>query len=74
MTRAGTCFSSLLTIAVATGLAVTWAGPATAQANREVNVICSVQAAWCNIIATTFERSQGIKVNMTAKGDRKSVV
>jgi iron(III) transport system substrate-binding protein len=62
-----------LTIAVATGLAVTWAGPATAQANREVNVICSVQAAWCNIIATTFERSQGIKVNMTAKGSGEAL-
>ena len=36
--------------------------------NREVNIICSAQAAWCSMIAVTFEKSQGIKVNMTAKG------
>jgi iron(III) transport system substrate-binding protein len=32
-----------------------------------------VQAAWCNIIAVTFERSQGIKVNMTAKGSGEAL-
>jgi iron(III) transport system substrate-binding protein len=48
-------------------------GPAQAQANREVNIICSVQAAWCSMIATTFERSQGIKVNMTAKGSGEAL-
>ena len=35
---------------------------------RELNVICSVQAEWCNIIQTTFSRTAGIKVNMTNKG------
>ena len=45
----------------------------TAQAqNREVNIICSAQAAWCSMIAVTFEKSQGIKVNMTAKGSGSS--
>lgn len=44
-----------------------------AQGNREVNIICSVQAAWCSMIATTFERSQGIKVNMTAKGSGEAL-
>lgn len=48
-------------------------GPAQAQTNREVNIICSVQAAWCSMIATTFERSQGIKVNMTAKGSGEAL-
>ena len=48
-------------------------GPAQAQASREVNIICSVQAAWCSMIATTFERSQGIKVNMTAKGSGEAL-
>jgi len=46
----------------------------TAQAqNREVNVICSAQAAWCSMIAVTFEKSQGIKVNMTAKGSGEAL-
>lgn len=40
----------------------------TAQAqSSEVNIICSVQADWCNLIQTTFTRTQGIKVNMTLK-------
>jgi iron(III) transport system substrate-binding protein len=39
----------------------------------EVNVICSAQAAWCSMIAVTFEKSQGIKVNMTAKGSGEAI-
>ena len=47
---------------------------ANAQAqNREVNIICSAQAAWCSMIAVTFEKSQGIKVNMTAKGSGEAI-
>ena len=47
---------------------------ASAQAqNREVNIICSAQAAWCSMIAVTFEKSQGIKVNMTAKGSGEAI-
>lgn len=40
---------------------------------KEVNVICSVQADWCNVVATTFEKSQGIKVNMTMKGSGEAI-
>lgn len=29
-----------------------------------VNVICSVQVEWCNLIQTTFSRIAGVKVNM----------
>ncbi len=47
--------------------------PAHAQQQREVNIICSVQAPWCSMIATTFERSQSIKVNMTAKGSGEAL-
>ena len=39
----------------------------------EFNVICSAQAAWCNILAVTFERSQGVKVNMTLKGSGEAI-
>jgi iron(III) transport system substrate-binding protein len=46
--------------------------PAQAQ-NTEVNVICSAQAAWCGMVAVTFEKSQGIKINMTAKGSGEAL-
>jgi iron(III) transport system substrate-binding protein len=36
--------------------------------DKEINVICSVQAQWCNLIQTTFAKTSGIKVNMTLKG------
>ncbi len=39
----------------------------------EVNVICSAQAAWCSMIAVTFEKSQGVKVNMTMKGSGEAI-
>ena len=46
--------------------------PAHAQ-NKELNLICSAQAAWCNMIAVTFEKSQGVKVNMTLKGSGEAL-
>ncbi|MEY4470040.1 MAG: Phosphoglycerate transport regulatory protein PgtC precursor [Pseudomonadota bacterium] len=46
----------------------------TAQAQSgEFNMICSAQAAWCNILAVTFEKSQGVKVNMTLKGSGEAI-
>lgn len=33
----------------------------------ELNVICSAQADWCNVLQTTYSRTRGIKVNMTLK-------
>lgn len=41
--------------------------PAQAQ-DSEVNIICSAQADWCNLMQTTFGKTRGIKVNMTIKG------
>jgi iron(III) transport system substrate-binding protein len=41
--------------------------------SSEVNVICSAQAAWCSMIAVTFEKSQGVKVNMTMKGSGEAI-
>lgn len=51
-----------------------WAAavPLAAQA-AEVNVICSAQAAWCNMLAVTFEKSQGIKVNLALKGSGEAI-
>jgi iron(III) transport system substrate-binding protein len=50
--------------------AVACASPAFAQ---QLNVICPVQAEWCNLAATEFERETGIKVAMTLKGSGESL-
>ena len=48
-------------------------GPAQAQDGGQLNVICSVQAEWCNMIQTVFARTTGIKVNMSLKGSGESL-
>ena len=50
---------------------VACAGGAAAQG--QVNVICSVQADWCNMIQTVFAKSTGIKVNMSLKGSGEAL-
>jgi iron(III) transport system substrate-binding protein len=49
------------------------AGTAQAQDSGQLNVICSVQAEWCNMIQTVFTRSTGIKVNMSLKGSGEAL-
>jgi len=44
-----------------------------AQDGGQVNVICSVQAEWCNMIQTVFAKSTGIKVNMSLKGSGEAL-
>ena len=39
----------------------------------QVNVICSVQADWCNMIQTVFAKRTGIKVNMALKGSGEAL-
>lgn len=54
------------TVALAAVLALALHGAA-AQAQtpeRQLNVLCSVQADWCNLIQVTFPRVSGIKVNI----------
>ena len=43
-----------------------------AVAQQQLNVICPVQAEWCNAVATEFEKETGIKVGMTLKGSGES--
>ena len=47
-------------------LAALFSLPASAQ-DTTLNVICSVQVEWCNLIQTTFSRVAGIKVNMVQR-------
>ncbi len=46
---------------------------AAASAQGQVNIICSVQAEWCNLMATVFARTTGTKVNMVAKGSGEAL-
>ncbi|MDP3084822.1 MAG: ABC transporter substrate-binding protein, partial [Rubrivivax sp.] len=39
----------------------------------QLNVICSVQAEWCNMIQTVFTRTTGVKVNMALKGSGEAL-
>ena len=48
-------------------------GPATAAAQGQLNVICSVQIEWCQILATVFTKTSGVKVNMVQKGSGESI-
>ena len=42
-------------------------------AQGQVNVICSVQADWCNNIATIYSRTTGTKVNVALKGSGEAL-
>ncbi|MEY2619811.1 MAG: hypothetical protein RL522_2813 [Pseudomonadota bacterium] len=44
-----------------------------ASAQGQVNIICSVQAEWCNLMSTVFARTTGTKVNMVAKGSGEAL-
>jgi ABC-type Fe3+ transport system, periplasmic component len=65
LARAGLTASRFAAVAV-----VASASPALAQ---QLNVICPVQAEWCNLAATEFERETGTKVAMTLKGSGESL-
>ena len=56
-------------IALALALAVIGGGAAA----QQVNIICSVQAEWCNMMSTVYSRTTGVKVNMTAKGSGEAL-
>jgi len=62
--------ATLLAAALA---AAATAGTAQAQSGGQVNIICSVQAEWCNMIQTVFARTTGIKVNMSLKGSGEAL-
>jgi iron(III) transport system substrate-binding protein len=51
---------------------VLFASPALAQ-EQQVNIICSVQAEWCNLIQTVYAKTTGVKVNMSLKGSGEAL-
>jgi iron(III) transport system substrate-binding protein len=48
------------------------AGGLTAASAQQLNVICNVQAEWCTLAATEFEKETGIKATMLLKGSGES--
>ncbi|HUR89773.1 MAG TPA: ABC transporter substrate-binding protein, partial [Ramlibacter sp.] len=44
-----------------------------AGAQGQVNVICSVQAEWCNMMATVYARTTGTRVNVSLKGSGEAL-
>jgi iron(III) transport system substrate-binding protein len=40
---------------------------------QTVNVICSVQAEWCNMIGTVYARTTGVKINISMKGSGEAL-
>ncbi len=66
---------TITTIRLAVSLAAAAAAalPAHAQDAGQLNVICSVQAEWCNMIQTVFAKTTGIKVNMSLKGSGEAL-
>ena len=61
---------ALATVALALS---TLASTAQAQDAGQVNIICSVQAEWCNMIQTVYARTTGVKVNMSLKGSGEAL-
>ena len=49
------------------------AAPAQAQDGDQINIICSVQAEWCNLIQTVYARTTGVKVDMSLKGSGEAL-
>ena len=54
-------------------LGILLAGASTLAAAQQVNVICSVQADWCNMISTVYARTTGVKINMALKGSGEAL-
>ncbi len=40
---------------------------------QTVNVICSVQAEWCNMIGTVYGKAKGVKINVSMKGSGEAL-
>ena len=58
--------SKILTAAALLGLSA-------AASAQTVNVICSVQAEWCNVISTVYARTTGVRINMALKGSGEAL-
>ena len=62
-----------MALAALSTLACNAQAQAQAQGPGQLNAVCSVQDAWCSMIASTFMRSSGIKVNMVKRGSGEAL-
>jgi iron(III) transport system substrate-binding protein len=69
MTPRRSVLNRACSVRVALALVASCATPSFAQ---QLNVICPVQAEWCSLAATEFEKETGIKVGLTLKGSGES--
>ena len=44
-----------------------------AMAQGQVNIICSVQAEWCNLMSTVYAKTTGTKINVSTKGSGEAL-
>jgi iron(III) transport system substrate-binding protein len=44
-----------------------------AQAQQQLNIICSVQQEWCSLMQTVYSKTTGVKVNMLARGSGEAL-
>ena len=42
--------------------------------DEQINILCSVQVDWCNLIQTTFSRVGGVKVNIVQRSTGEALV
>ena len=47
--------------------------PGLAAAQGQVNIICSVQAEWCNLMSTVYAKTTGTKINVSTKGSGEAL-
>lgn len=60
-------------LAAAAALAAAFTAQPAAAQGQQVNIICSVQAEWCNLIQTVYSKTTGVKVNMSLKGSGEAL-
>ncbi len=65
-------FSRLTAVALAT-FSVFSVAPQAVRAEGQINIICSVQAEWCNMISTVYAKTTGVKVNLVQKGSGEAI-
>jgi len=63
----------MIRVFAVSGLALLLLFPGESAAQGSLNVYCSVQAEWCQAIATEFQRQTGIKVAVTQKGSGEAL-
>ena len=44
-----------------------------AQSQQQLNVVCSVQQEWCNLISTVYSKSKGVKINVISRGSGEAL-